>query len=381
MGDKSRTLESMEVKMFDDIFRGKTVVVTGHTGFKGTWLSTWLISLGATVHGISKDIPTQPSMFEELKLADRMSHHILDIRDGERLKALVTRINPDFIFHLAAQPIVSVSYKDPAQTFETNVIGTLNVMECIRELNKKVYGVLITSDKCYENVEWTWGYRENDRLGGKDPYSASKGAAELVIHSYYHSYFKTNPEKRIVSVRAGNVIGGGDWAPDRIVPDSVRAWAKNSAVTIRRPKATRPWQHVLEPLSGYLRAGQLLSQIDSLNGESYNFGPASDQNVAVLELLKVMSNQWFGKNSDDMIDVQEQSAFHEAGLLKLNCDKAFHELAWKPVLDFATTTAMTTEWYFNFYNANKGKNVFDLTLSQIGKYCGLAAQKKLPWAC
>jgi CDP-glucose 4,6-dehydratase len=365
--------------MFDDIYKGKTIVVTGHTGFKGSWLSTWLLSLGATVHGISKDIPTKPSMFEELKLSERMSHHVLDIRNGEQLIQLMTEINPDYVFHLAAQPIVSISYKDPRQTFETNVIGTLNILESIRAIKKKVYAVMITSDKCYENVEWTWGYRENDRLGGKDPYSASKGAAELVIHSYYHSYFKDVADKRIVSVRAGNVIGGGDWAADRIVPDAVRAWAQKSAVTIRRPRATRPWQHVLEPLSGYLRAGQLLSAQQSLSGESYNFGPASEQNVPVIELLNVMSEQWFGNNSQQMINVQEQTSFHEAGLLKLNCDKAFHELSWKPVLDFGSTTRMTTDWYYNYYQ-KKNPDLFSLTTKQIEDYCALATEKKMSWA-
>jgi CDP-glucose 4,6-dehydratase len=365
--------------MFENIYHNKKVLVTGHTGFKGSWLCCWLLNLGAEVYGVSKDIPTQPSMFEELEMEKRVKHHVLDIRHGAELTKIIKEVKPDYIFHLAAQPIVSVSYKDPAQTFETNVLGTLHVMQGILELKNPVTAVMITSDKCYENVEWTWGYRENDRLGGKDPYSASKGAAELVIHSYYHSYFKNQTDKKILSVRAGNVIGGGDWAPDRIVPDAIRAWSSDKPVTIRRPRATRPWQHVLEPLSGYLRAAQMLTANDKLSGEAYNFGPGGDQNYAVIDLLKVMCAQWFGKEIDTKIHVESAETFHEAGLLKLNCDKAFHELQWRPVLDFSATTEFTTQWYYQFYK-NSAKNIFEFTSRQIENYCTLARAKKIPWA-
>ena len=241
--------------MFNNIFRGKKIIVTGNTGFKGSWLSLWLYSLGAKVTGISKDIPSNPSLFEELDLAKKTEHHFENICDALKMKEIFTAVQPDFVFHLAAQPIVSVSYDDPLETFRTNTIGTANILEALRFVSSPCSAVIITSDKCYDNVEWIWGYREQDALGGKDPYSASKGAAELVIKTYFHSYFKKADSKiKLASIRAGNVIGGGDWALNRIVPDCFRSWNDGKPVKIRNPESTRPWQHVLEPLSGYLRA-------------------------------------------------------------------------------------------------------------------------------
>ncbi len=273
--------------MFNNIFRDKKIIVTGNTGFKGAWLSTWLHQMGAKLTGISKDIPSTPSLFGELGLAGKMDHHFNNICDLPAMKRLFRDTKPDFVFHLAAQPIVSVSYDDPIDTFQTNVIGTANILEALRSLDHPCYAVMITSDKCYDNVEWVWGYREHDALGGKDPYSASKGAAELIIKTYFHSYFnKPGSPVKLVAARAGNVIGGGDWALNRIVPDCVRAWSEKQAVKIRNPHSTRPWQHVLEPLSGYLRAAQVLAeQKTAIHGEPFNFGPNSDQNHTVLEHL------------------------------------------------------------------------------------------------
>jgi CDP-glucose 4,6-dehydratase len=238
---------------------------------------------------------------------------------------------------------------------------------------------MITSDKCYDNVEWVWGYREHDALGGKDPYSASKGAAELVIKTYFHSYFnKPGSHVELVAVRAGNVIGGGDWALNRIVPDCVRAWSGEKAVKIRNPKSTRPWQHVLEPLSGYLRAAQALQEGAVINGEAFNFGPNADQNHTVLELLQAISTHWqFGKLKEHFA-IESNNAFHEAGLLKLNCDKALFHLQWKPVLEFADTAQFTGSWYDAYYNGRK-QDIFEYTVQQVAAYEDKARQKQLSW--
>jgi CDP-glucose 4,6-dehydratase len=365
---------------FKDLFKGKKVLITGNTGFKGSWLTVWLQQMGAVITGLSKDVPTEPSLFKELKLEEKIDHHILNIKDGVSVQRLVNAVRPDYLFHLAAQPIVSTSYQDPIDTFETNVIGTGNILEALRIADHPCIAILITSDKCYDNVEWTWGYRENDALGGKDPYSASKAAAELIIRSYYQSYFNKSDSKiKLASVRAGNVIGGGDWALNRIVPDCVRAWAGNEAVSIRNPASTRPWQHVLEPLSGYLRIAELLSHQPALNGEAFNFGPSADQSHTVLSLLKEISQWWSFKSGHEHFSIKENAAFHEAGLLKLNCDKALHYLQWSPVLDFFQTSRMTGEWYNQFYNRNK-QDLFGFTAGQINEFEQKANQKGLAWA-
>ncbi|MFN5417916.1 MAG: CDP-glucose 4,6-dehydratase [Flavobacteriia bacterium] len=365
--------------MFKNIYTNKKVLITGNTGFKGAWLSIWLQQLGADVYGISHDVPTEPSIFEVCGLSSKMTHKFIDIRNFDSLEKEIKQIQPDFIFHLAAQPIVSTSYQDPLETFSTNVLGSAHILEAVRKADVKVNVIMITSDKCYENVEWTWGYRENDQVGGKDPYSASKGAAELVIRSYYHSFFKNeNSKVKLVSVRAGNVIGGGDWAANRIVPDAMRNWSENEPVVIRSPKATRPWQHVLEPLSGYLTVGMKLDQDQKLSGESFNFGPNSDQNHTVLELLQRLSQKWGNQNADEMIRV-EKSDFHEAGLLKLNCDKALHELDWKPSLNFDQTIDLTASWYVDFYK-NNAINVAYME-NQISAYAEIAKNKEIAWAC
>lgn len=365
--------------MFNNVYAGKHVLVTGHTGFKGSWLTVWLLSLGAKVTGISNQIPTKPSMFEALDLGSKINHILADIRDGARMKQLVAELKPDFVFHMAAQPIVSLSYSDPLDTITTNIVGTANLLEALRHSNHHCTAVFITSDKCYENVEWTWGYRENDRLGGKDPYSASKAGAELMIYTYFHSFLKAQGSNvRIVSTRAGNVIGGGDWADSRIVPDCVRAWASKQPVEIRRPKATRPWQHVMEPISGYLTVGAALYENHDLTGESYNFGPAADQTYTVEELLEEIAKNWHFDGSYGKFNIDRTPTFHEAGLLKLNCDKALHELKWKPALRFEDAARLTATWYDKFYHQGT-EGLYDFTLGQINEYAGFASAASIPW--
>ena len=263
----------------------------------------------------------------------------------------------------------------------TNTIGTANILEALKGLRKTCYAVIITSDKCYDNVEWIWGYREQDALGGKDPYSASKGAAELVIKTYFHSWFnKPDSNIRLTTVRAGNVIGGGDWALNRIVPDCFRAWADGHPVKIRNPHSTRPWQHVLEPLSGYLRAAQVLGENKvNIHGEPFNIGPNADQNHTVLELLQSVSQFWKSGKLKEHFEIEQSKAFHEAGLLKLNCDKALFYLQWKPALDFEATAMLTGEWYNYFYNTKDSAEISEYTMYQIDTYVAAARKKSIAW--
>ena len=365
--------------MFNNIYADKKVIVTGHTGFKGGWLCLWLKLMGAKVFGISNEIYKSPSLFETGKIESQVDSYLADVRDLEKMKALFRNIGPDFVFHLAAQPIVKLAFEEPVDTFTTNIIGTANILEALRKLNKPCIAVMITSDKCYDNLEWVWGYKETDHLGGKDPYSASKGAAELMIKTYFHSYFKKDENVKIASVRAGNVIGGGDWAANRIVPDCFRAWAKEEKVVIRSPEATRPWQHVLEPLSGYLRTGQLLAQPEKkpVNGEAYNFGPPTDQNYTVLDLLKKLAVQW-DETNNDILQV-EPSNFPESGLLKLNIDKALYDLQWVPTLNFDETALFTSNWYKEYYQQKK-EDMLEYTLKQIHEYIEVAKKKGISWS-
>lgn len=363
---------------FSGVFAGKKVLVTGNTGFKGSWLTVWLLKLGAKVVGYSKDIPTEPSMFKELNLESEITQYFENIKDLNSFIEVVQTEKPDFIFHLAAQPIVKVSYDDPLETLQTNVIGTANVLEALRSVNHKCVTILITSDKCYENVEWVWGYKESDHLGGKDIYSASKGAAEDIIHAYFHSFIKNKPNIRISSVRAGNVIGGGDWAANRIVPDCMKAWSKKLSVEIRSPKATRPWQHVLEPLSGYLRIAENLWRSDKQNGESFNFGPASEISLTVEEILHELSKHWHFEKTSDAYTINENSDFHEAGLLKLNCDKALYHLKWAATLNANECLKFTGKWYYEFYN-NSDIDIKAFTHEQIELYSSIAQKRDLAW--
>ncbi|NVK73380.1 MAG: CDP-glucose 4,6-dehydratase [Oceanospirillaceae bacterium] len=363
--------------MFNDIYRGKRVLVTGHTGFKGTWLTTWLLELGADVCGVSIDIPTSPSMFEELNLTKKILHHIADVRDREAIEAIIIEYRPDFVFHLAAQPIVSLSYSDPLDTISTNVMGTANILDILKSVDFSCNAVIITSDKCYENVEWVWGYKETDPVGGKDIYSGSKGAAEVIFHSYYESFFKKNTKVRVVTGRAGNVIGGGDWAADRIVADCVRAWSVDKKVEIRCPDATRPWQHVLEPLSGYLILGERLAMDASLSGEQFNFGPRAEQNHSVLELLSDLSVKWGFNCYEEAFSITDNLPFHEAGLLKLNCDKALFYLKWQASLNYEECVSLVSDWYVNFYK--READMFEFTKEQINKYASFAYEKNIQW--
>jgi len=275
-----------------NIYKNKVVLVTGHTGFKGSWLVSWLTLLGARVIGLSLDLPSKPSNFEVAGLRNIVKDYRIDIRDNFAVCRVIRECQPDFVFHLAAKALVRTSYVSPLDTLTTNAIGTANVLEGLRHLNKKAVAIMITSDKVYDNVEWEYSYRESDRLGGSDPYSASKGAAELTIKSFIYSFFPMDGLVRIGIGRAGNVIGGGDWALDRIVPDCVRAWSVGEAALLRNPIATRPWQHVLEPLSGYLALANELYDRPDLHGQPFNFGPPANQNHTVLELVQVMSRHW-----------------------------------------------------------------------------------------
>jgi CDP-glucose 4,6-dehydratase len=366
------------IKMFKGVYKNKKVLITGNVGFKGSWLTAWLIKLGADVVGISKEIPTNPSLFTVLGLGDQIKHYWEDIVNLEVIKEIFINEKPDFIFHLAAQPIVSTSYSNPMETILSNVIGTTNILEVLRVVNQKCVAVIITSDKVYDNIEQVWGYKENDLLGGKDIYSGSKGAAELLIKSYLHSFFKSKASNVKLAVgRAGNVIGGGDWAKDRIVADCMRAWSCNTAVEIRSPNSTRPWQHVLEPLSGYLNLGQALYFNESFHGECFNFGPRAEQSHSVKQLLVDLSKIWGFKNINDSYKINSDLSFGEAGLLKLNCDKALFYLKWQANLDYQDTVRFTGEWYHDFYKTKT--NMSKKTLEQIIEYENMAIKNGLLW--
>ena len=361
---------------FGGAYAGKTVFVTGHTGFKGSWLCEWLLQLGAEVAGYSLPPRTRPALFEQLHLAPRLKHHLGDVRDGSKLGRAIKQAKPDFVFHLAAQPLVRESYARPVETFDTNVMGTVNVLDALRGLKRPCAAVCITTDKCYENREWLYGYREEDPLGGHDPYSASKAAAEITISSYRRSFFQAHAVK-IASARAGNVIGGGDWAVDRIVPDCIRSLQKGRAIAVRRPHATRPWQHVLEPLSGYLWLGAQMSQRSTLNPQlcsAFNFGPAHESNRTVADLVVEVLKHWPGRWEDQ----SDSKAVHEAGLLQLATDKAQTLLGWSPVWNFPTAIEQTVKWYREI--SNRPPAAPALTSRQIEQYEAEAARAGLPWA-
>lgn len=368
---------------FSGIYKGRTVLVTGDTGFKGSWLSIWLNLLGAKVVGYSAYLPSDPCLFSVCRINKFIDHIDGDVRDYNFLKKAFVKHNPDFVFHLAAQPIVNKAYLDPKTTFETNVLGAVNVLECMRHMQSKVVGVMITSDKCYKNMEWEWGYRETDELGGSDPYGSSKACAELVCHSYAKSFF-SRPDNncKMVTARAGNVIGGGDWAVDRLAPDCVRAWSKNKQVFIRNPKAIRPWQHILEPLSGYLWLGAKALHSNKLSGESFNFGPSHEMGKSVSELIKLLSAYFGGKNKWRCLSRSKMS--QESMFLKVSSDKALRLLDWHAILSFPDTIKMAAEWYERYYkesgkNKHRGKKMLDFTAQQIGYYISEARKHNLAW--
>ncbi|MDA0576811.1 MAG: CDP-glucose 4,6-dehydratase [Verrucomicrobia bacterium] len=372
--------------MFDAAFSGKTVWITGHTGFKGAWLAHWLLELGANVRGFALAPPTTPALFDQLGLADRLHHEIADIRDAAAVRASLQAAQPDYVLHLAAQPLVRHSYAEPVETYATNVMGTVHVLDALRGLKRPCAAVLVTTDKCYENREWRRGYHEEDMLGGHDPYSSSKAAAEIAIASYRRAFFRTHPV-RIASARAGNVIGGGDWALDRIVPDCARALQHGDKIRIRNPHAVRPWQHVVEPLSGYLWLAARLAQLPpepSASGDSpmpsicsaFNFGPGPDANRTVAELVTEVLKHWSG-TWEDASDAQ---ASHEATLLQLAIEKARTQLQWWPAWSFGRAVEQTVGWYRQVASGGDVAATCRLTSAQIAGYVAEARALGLPWA-
>jgi CDP-glucose 4,6-dehydratase len=365
---------------FGGAFAGRRVLLTGHTGFKGAWLSEWLLGLGADVTGFALAPPTDPALFDQLGLARRLRHIQSDVRDAAKVAHAVSESRPDFIFHLAAQSLVRESYEQPVDTFATNVMGTINVLEAARGLDRPCVVIVVTTDKCYLNREWYYGYREDDPLGGRDPYSASKAAAEIATAAWRSSFFGKSPV-RIASGRAGNVIGGGDWARDRIVPDCIRALSAGRPIPVRNRLATRPWQHVLEPLAGYLWLAASLAAAsaqrdDDASLESgFNFGPDSDSNRNVGELVGRVLQHWPG----EWADASDGTAPHEARFLHLSTDKAARLLRWRPVWAFDRTIAETVGWYRDTADADPA-TIGEHTRDQIAWYSSDAAAADLPWA-
>ncbi len=354
------------------IFKNKKVLITGHTGFKGSWLSLWMSMLGAKVYGVSLSIPTSPSHFDFLNLKFVQDFRV-DVSKSAKVKKIIQDIQPDFIFHLAAQPLVSQSYDDPLFTYRTNIMGTANILNALRFVKNECVAVMITSDKSYDNLEIKRGYHEKDRLGGSDPYSGSKGAAELVIKSYVKSFFSNN-NVRIGVGRAGNVIGGGDWAKNRIIPDAIKSIKNKEKLIIRSPNATRPWQHVLEPLSGYLSLAIDLKYSKKNNGQAFNFGPSFNSDYTVNDVLfelkkKLLQLEW---------NIEQTEKFKESTLLKLDCKKALQQLSWTSTMDFNQTISFTSDWYLEYLNDTN--NTRDLSVNQILEFCELAKNKKIEWA-
>jgi CDP-glucose 4,6-dehydratase len=362
-------MESMEMTAFSDIYRDTPVLLTGHTGFKGSWLALWLKTLGADVTGISVDPISEPSHWDLLDL-DMIDSRI-DIRNAEKVEAAINIAKPKIVFHLAAQPLVRRSYSDPIGTWSTNVMGTVNLLEACRRQPSIRAVIIVTSDKCYDNKEWSWGYRETDRLGGHDPYSASKACTELVVESYRKAFFNTLDSTLIASVRAGNVIGGGDWSEDRLIPDVVRSIKSNKTLEIRSPNSTRPWQHVLESLSGYLLLGQNLLQGRQDFSQAWNFGPHINGNRAVGDVLSSMKKEW----PELEWKVSRSPQPHEANLLYLDSSQAHQYLDWKPVWSIDESIAVTVDWYRAFLE----KNVV-ISSDQLADYTRKAQTAGIKWS-
>lgn len=361
-------------RTFGGAFAGKRVLVTGHTGFKGSWLCEWLLALGAEVIGLALPPPTSPALFDQLGLASRVKDRRGDIRDLAVVRAAVDAAKPEFVFHLAAQPLVRLSYEQPVETYATNIMGTVHVLEAVRLAGIPCTVVVVTTDKCYENTERAHAYREEEPMGGHDPYSSSKGAVEIAVSAYRRSYFSApDSPVRLASARAGNVIGGGDWALDRIVPDCMRSLQRGETVPVRNRHATRPWQHVLEPLGGYLWLAARLAA-DRKFATAFNFGPTPAATQPVATLVEEILKHWPGRWEDRT----DPKAVHEATLLSLAIDKADRELGWKPVWDFPATIAETVEWYREV--ARNPGAAPALTRRQIGAYEAAARNLKLTWA-
>ena len=356
------SLELVKGRVNPIFWKGKKVFITGHTGFKGSWLSLWLKNMGANVKGYSLAANTSPALFDKLNLKDDVQSVIGDIRDLNFLTKNIKSFNPDILIHMAAQPLVRHSYVDPVETYSTNVIGTVNVLESCRLCSNLKSIVSVTTDKCYENKEWEWGYRENEAMGGHDPYSSSKGCAELVTSAYRKSFFNSTNTASLASARAGNVIGGGDWSEDRLIPDILRAFEKSKPVIIRNPLATRPWQHVLEPLSGYLVLAQELYLSGDDFAEAWNFGPKDEDCKTVSWILDKMVKMW-GNNASWKLD--ENKNPHEAGFLKLDCSKSSARLKWNSKLNIELALKSIIEWHKIYI---KGGDLKNQCLNEINNY-------------
>ena len=351
-----------------NIFKDKKIIITGHTGFKGSWLTMCLELLGGRILGISNGFVSHPSHYKLLNLNKKVINKDIDIRNLNKLKKIIKWYKPDFVFHLAAQSIVTKSYVDPLKTWSTNTLGTINLLESLRQLKKKCIVVMITSDKSYENLEIKRGYHEKDKLGGKDPYSASKASADIAITSYMNSFFSTkNNNIFVATARAGNVIGGGDWSPNRLIPDCVRSWSKKKKVLIRSPYSTRPWQHVLEVIYGYIILAINLKKNPTLHGEIFNFGPNNAYNYNVISVVKLIKNYW--KDVSWILTKSNNKFLKESTLLKLNSQKARKILKWKSILTFKENIFLVADWYKNFYL--KPKQINKITEGQISKYLQL----------
>ena len=359
-------------------YSGRRVLVTGHTGFKGSWLSIWLKELGAEVLGYSLEPPSEPNNFAACRLDTMITHVHGDVRDLERLEAVFADFKPEIVFHLAAQALVRYSYEVPRETLEINVLGSINVLEAVRRTPSVTTVVIITSDKCYENREQVWGYKENDPMGGDDPYSASKGAVEIVFRSYMKSFLSHRDGFGGVSARAGNVIGGGDWGRDRIVSDCIMALREGRTIDVRNPMAIRPWQHVLEPLSGYLWLGARLGEDVQRFSGGWNFGPADSSAKCVSDLVTAILGEWKSGAWADISDKNDHH-LHEAGWLRLSCDKAHFMLPWNAVLTFDETIAMTVKWY-KYFHDYADANMYQYCVHQIRDYTHLAQEKEQMWA-
>jgi len=362
------------MKLFNNIYKNKKVLITGDTGFKGSWLAIWLKELGADVYGYALPPKREEDNFVRCGLREKINHVDGDIRDLKKLVNYFNEVQPEIAFHFAAQPIVLESYDGPHYTFETNVMGTVNFFEAVRNTKSVKAIVNITSDKCYQNNEWVWGYRESDPMGGKDPYSASKGCSELVTTAYLNSFFYKDSHCAITSARAGNVIGGGDWADYRIIPDFFRAVKKNEKLIIRNPYATRPWQHVLEPLSGYLLLASKLYEKGNKFSGGWNFGPLDQSNYKVSELIEKIT-EYYGKG-DVIFEENNSEKLHEANMLKLDISKAIWNLKWNPVLGFDELIKFTVDGY---KAELEGKELYNERVGQIKNYVELADKKNIEW--
>ena len=367
-------------KTFLNIYQNKKVLVTGHTGFVGGWLCLWLKRLGAKVVGYSLSPTSKPNIFESISLNNTIENHCIgDIREFEQVLKYFEEQQPEIVFHLAAQPLVRLSYDDPILTYSTNVLGTVNILEALRKTTSVRSAVIVTSDKCYENQEWLFGYRETDPMGGHDPYSSSKGCSELVTWAYQKSFFnpsdyEINHQVCISSVRAGNIIGGGDWGKDRLIPDMVKAFSNNKSLLIRHPKAIRPWQFVLEPLSGYLWIGALMHRFGCKYSQAWNLGPDSADSITVEQIVNAFQEEWGGGE----YGVVEETEYHEANWLKLDTNKAYSLLKWRPLYNTLQALRETAKWYKNFYSESP-EDVLNFTLAQIDAYLCKARRIGVKW--